>query len=315
MRVFVTGATGFIGSAVIKELIDAGHQVVGLARSQKSATVLTAMGARAHVGSIEDLECLRHGAAGANAAIHLAFFHQITHMRLSTRLGVMFGGIPSGIVLRFTKAAVDAESRAIETLGEELTGPDRALVAVLPTMALRPGRLATEEDAPDPGALGGGRAPSERAALALASKGVRSSVVRLAPVVHDREKWGLGTMLADIAKKKGVVPYVGEGLNRWSGVHRLDAARLFRLALERGAAGVRYHAVAEEGVPVREIAEAIGRRLNVSVVSKSSQEVAKLFGWLAPFIGADNPVSSKLTRERLGWRPTQPGLISDISDK
>lgn len=312
MRVFVTGATGFIGSAVVQELLTAGHQVVGLARSEKSAQALTAIGARALVGSFEDVATLRQGAVGANAAIHLAFFHALSHASLATRLGILFGGSPGRIVSRFVAAAASAERRAIEALGTSLTGSDRALVVVIPTMALTQGRLATEEDAPDPNSIGGGRALSEETALGFASEGVRSSIVRLAPVVHDREKQGLVTRVAEVARKKGVSVYVGQGRNRWSGVHRLDAARLLRLALEKGVAGARYHAVAEEGVPVREIAEAIGRRLNVPVASKSSQEAAEVFGWLAPFIEADNPVSSRLTQERLGWRPTGVGLISDV---
>jgi nucleoside-diphosphate-sugar epimerase len=312
MRVFVTGATGFIGSAIVKELIDAGHEVVGLARSEASAKSLLAAGARAYLGSIEDLEGLRRGVAGAEGAIHTAFFHKITQMSFSTRLRVMLGGSPSGIVSRFGRVAVEADKRAIETIGNALTGRDRALVVAFPTMALRPGRLATEEDAPDPTSAGGVRASSEEAALALAIKGVRSSVVRLPPVVHDREKQGLASMMIRIAQKKGVSAYVGEGLNRWPGVHRLDTAHLFKLALENGSAGARYHAVAEEGVPVREIAEAIGRRLNLPVMGKSSQEAAKHFGWLAPFLSTDNPTSSKLTQERLRWRPTGPELIPDL---
>jgi nucleoside-diphosphate-sugar epimerase len=312
MRVFVTGATGFIGSAVVKELLNAGHEVVGLARSEESAKTLTAMGAEAHIGSIEDLETLRKGAANADGAIHTAFFHQISHMRLSTRLGVILGGSPSGIVSRFTKAAVEADMRAIETLGRALTGSDRALVVAFPTMALRPGRLATEEDAPEPHSAGGGRAPSEEAALALTSIGIRSSVVRLPPVVHDRKKQGLATRMIEIARKKGVSAYVEDGNNRWGAIHVLDAAHLFRLALERGAPGARHHAVAEEGIAVRKLAEVIGRGLKVPVASKSPEEAAKLFTWLTPFLAADNPVSSKLTQERMGWHPTQPSLMSDL---
>jgi nucleoside-diphosphate-sugar epimerase len=290
MRVFVTGATGFIGLAVVKELVQAGHKVVGLARSETSAKTLAALGARAHIGAIEDLENLRKGAAGASGAIHLAFYHKFSHARFSTRLGVLFGGAPWGIVARFMKAALDAEIGAIETLAASLAGSDRALAVAFPTLALTPGRLATEEDASDPLAPGGGRIPSELAALSMASRGIRASVVRLAPAVHDREKQGLASMMIDIAKKKGVSAYVEDGQNRWAAVHRLDAAHLFRLALEKGTAGARHHAVAEQGIPVREIAEAIGRRLNVPVVSKSSKEAAKHFGFLAPFLPADNPV-------------------------
>jgi len=313
MRVFVTGATGFIGSAVVKELLDAGHEVTGLVRSKQAAEALAAMGVRGHIGSIEDVESLRQGAADAEGAIHTAFFHQIGHMSLPTRLRVMLGGSPGGIVSRFTKAAVETDMRAIETIGNALTGTDRALVVAFPTMALGPGRTATEEDAPDLDSVGAGRAPSEAAALALASIGVRSSVVRLPPMVHDRQKQGLASRMIEIARKKGVSAYVGDGSNRWAAVPRLDAARLFRLALEHGSAGARYHAVAEGGVPVREIAEVIGRQLKVPVLSKSAPDAARLFSWLAPFIAADNPVSSKLTQERLGWLATQPGIIADLN--
>ena len=314
MRVFVTGATGFIGSAVVKELLNAGHQVTGLVRTKQSAQALAGMGVRMHIGSIEDVDSLRKGAADAEGAIHTAFFHQITHMSLPTRLRVMLGGSPSGIVSRFTQAAVEADKRAIETLGNALTGNDRAIVVAFPTMALSPGRMATEEDVPDPNSAGGGRAPSEAAALALASLGVRSSVVRLPPMVHDRQKQGLATRMIEIARKKGASVYVGNGSNRWAAIHRLDAARLFRLALENGSAGARYHAVAEEAIPVRNIAEVISIRLELPAASKSSVEAAKLFSWLTPFIEADNPVSSQLTQERLRWRPTQPCIISDLEN-
>jgi nucleoside-diphosphate-sugar epimerase len=314
MRVFVTGASGYIGSAVVKELLNAGHEVTGLVRSKESAEILAAMGARAHIGSIEDVENLRKGAADAEGAIHTAFFHKITQMGIPTRLRVMLGGSPSGIVSRFTNAAVEADKRAIETLGNALTGNDRSLVVAFPTMALRPGRMATEGDAPDPNSAGGGRASSEQAALALASLGVRSSVIRLPPMVHDRQKQGLATRMIEIAKKKGVSAYVGDGSNRWAAVHRLDAAHLFRLALEEGKTGAKYHAVAEEAIPVRKVAEAIARNLDVPSASKSSEEAAKLFTWLTPFIEADNPVSSQLTQEQLKWHPTQPGIITDLDD-
>jgi nucleoside-diphosphate-sugar epimerase len=312
MRVFVTGASGFIGSAVIKELLNAGHEVTGLVRSKQSADVLEAVGVRGHIGSIEDVESLRKGAADAEGAIHTAFFHQITHMSLPTRLGVMLGGSPSGIVSRFVDASVSAEKRAIETIGHALTGADRALVVAFPTMALQPGHMATELDAPDPNSAGGGRAPSELTALALTSIGVRSSIVRLPPMVHDQQKQGLASRMIEIARKERVSAYAGNGSNRWGAVHRLDAAHLFRLALENGNAGARYHAVAEEAIPVGKIAEIIGRVLDVPVLSKSSKESAKFFSWLTPFIEADNPVSSRLTQERLGWRPTLNDIVSDL---
>jgi nucleoside-diphosphate-sugar epimerase len=270
------------------------------------------MGVCGYVGSIEDVESLCKGAADAEGAIHTAFFHQITHMSLSTRLRVMLGGSPGGIDSKFTHAAVEADKRAIETIGKALRGSDRAIVAAFPTMALKPGCMATEKDAPEPYSAGGGRAQSEAAALALASIGVRSSVVRLPPMVHDRQKQGLATRMIEVAKKKGVSAYVGGGSNRWAAVHRLDAAHLFRLVLEQGNASARYHAVAEKAIPIRKIAEVIGRSHAVPVVSKSSKEAGKLFSWLTPIIEADNPVSSRLTQERLRWRPAQPGILFDL---
>ena len=314
MRVFVTGATGFIGSAIVKELLSAGHEVVGLARSEASANHLIAAGARVHRGSIEDLESLRLGAANADGVIHTAFFHEITHMSLSTRLRAILGGSPSGIVSRFVRVAVEADKRALETLGKALAGPDRPLVAAFGTMAMKAGRLATEEDAVDPHSAGGARGETENVMLALASLGVRTSIIRLPPVVHgDGDRGGFVPRLIGIARKKGVSAYVGDGFNRWPAVHRLDAARLFRLALEKGSAGARYHAVAEEGIPFQEITGVIGRRLNVPLVAKSPKEAAGHFSWLAPFLPVDNPVSSQWTQDRLGWCPTQPKLLADLN--
>lgn len=313
MRVFVTGATGFIGSAIVEELLGAGHQVTGLARSDASAGKLTAAGAEVYRGSLEDLDSLRRGAADSEGVIHLAFFHEITHMSLSTRLRVMLGGSPGGIVARYVEAAVAADRRALETLGEALAGSDRPLVAAFGTLGMTPGRLATEEEASDPNAVGGPRGKSEETMQALAARGVRAAVVRLPPLVHGPgDRAGFAPRLIGVARKKGVSAYVGDGLNRWPAVHRLDAAHLFRLVLEQGVAGGRYHAVADEGVPFREIAEVIGQRLNVPVAPKSPEEAAKLFSWLAPFLPVDNPASSKLTQEQLGWEPTQPGLMADL---
>ena len=313
MKVFVTGATGFIGSAIVKELIGAGHQVVGLARSEASAKSLSAMGATAHQGTIEDLDSLRSGAAAADGVIHTAFFHEITHMGLGTRLRVILGGGPGGIASRYMAAAVGTDRRAIETMGKALAGTDRPLVAAFGTMSMQAGRLATEEDAVDPNSVGGARGETEQAMRALAATGVRTSIVRLPPLVHgEGDRGGLGPRLFQIAQKKRVSAYVGDGRNRWAGVHRLDAAHLFRLALEKGQAGAAYHAVADEGVPFKEIAEVIGRRLNVPLVSKSPSEVAAHFSWFASFVGADNPASSQLTQKRLGWHPTQIALMPDL---
>jgi nucleoside-diphosphate-sugar epimerase len=287
MRVFITGATGFIGSALVPELIAAGHRVLGLSRSDEGAAALTALGAEVHRGSLEDLDSLKTGAAASDGVIHLAFNHD------------------------FSKWAENCEldRGAIEALGSALTGSDRPLIVTSGTAAARtPGRLTTEEDGPDSPIP---RVASELAAAAMAAKGTRVVVMRL-PQVHDPLKQGLITPLIAIAREKGVSAYVGDGLNRWPAAHVLDVARLYRLAVEKGVAGARYNAVAEEGVPLREIAESIGRGLKLPVVSKSPEEAAEHFGWLGMLVGADVPASSALTREWLGWHPSGPGMISDL---
>ena len=313
MRVFVTGSTGLIGYAVVNELISAGHQVTGLARSDASASKLSAAGAQVHRGDIEDLECLRRGAAAADGVIHTAFYHQVGHIPMGTRLRVFLGGAPTGIFRRFLEAALAMDRKAIETMGRALAGPDRALVAAFGTMAMKAGRLATEDDAFDPNAAGGERGVNEQTMHELAAQGVRTSIIRLPPIVHgEDDRNGFVPTLGRTARRKRESAYIGDGLNRWPSVHKLDAARLFRIALEKGAAGGVYHAVAEEGIPFREIAGAIGRRLNLPVVSKTPAEAARQFSFLSTFIPTDNPTSSKLTQERLGWRPTHPGLLADL---
>ena len=289
MRVFVTGSTGFVGSAVVHELLKAGHHVTGLARSDEGAKALRAAGAQVHRGHLEDLESLRSGAAAVEGVIHIAFIHDFSKFQENCEI----------------------DRRAIEALGDALAGSNRPLVITSGTgMGNTVHQSASEDnfnpDHPNP------RKSSEVAGLALTERGVNVSVVRL-PQVHDRDKQGLVTYSIALAREKGISAYIGDGLNRWPAVHRLDAAPVYRLALEKGTSGSRYHAVAEEGVTAREIAEAIGRGLKIPVVGMSPEEAAAHFGWLGVFAGMDMPASSKLTQQRLGWRPAQKaGLIADL---
>ena len=288
MRVFVTGATGFIGGVVVPELLRAGHQVLGLARSDQGARALAALGAEVHRGDLEDLESLRAGAAQADGVIHAGFVHDFANFAQC--------------------CAIDG--RAIDALGDVLQGSARPLVVTAGIPGL-PGRVTTElDDIP-----AGHPLPrvSEQKALALAARGVLASVVRL-PQVHDRDKAGLVSFLIAAAREKGVSAYVGAGQNRWSAVHRLDTASLYRLALERGTPGARYHAVAEEGVALKDIAEAIASGLKMPAVSLSKEEAAAHFGPRTFFASISNPASSAITREQLGWAPADhPGLIDDLN--
>ena len=296
MRVFVTGASGWIGSAVVPELIGAGHQVTGLARSDASAAALTEAGAQVQRATLDDLDSLRSAAAASDGVIHLAFKHDIA-----------FSGDFQG--------AVDADRRAVEALGEALAGSDRPFVLASGLLGLAPGRVATEQDGNGAGRPGSGvqtRHATAQLTLALASRGVRSSVVRLPPTVHGDGDNGFMATLVGIARDKGVSGYLGNGSNRWPAAHRLDAAHLFRLALEQAPAGSAVHAVADEAVPIRAVAEVIGRHLGVPVAAVSPEDAGAHFGWLAGFLGADSPASSTLTRELLGWQPTHPGLIDDL---
>ena len=288
MRVFVTGATGFIGSAIVRELVDSGHQVVGLARSDQSASTLAAVGAEVHPGALEDLDSLSRGAAASDGVIHTAFSHDFSQSRES-----------AGLI----------DQRAVTALGNALMGSERPLVIASGTGGLAPGRLATEADSPSSASP---RAASEVTALSLASDRVRSSALRLPPTVHGEGDHGFVPRLIEIARRNGVSAYIGDGTNRWPAVHRLDAAHLFVLALLSAPAGSAIHAIADEGVPTRDIAEVIGRHLDVPVLAISPQAATDHFGWLGPIFGLDTPASSAVTRQRMEWSPTQPGLIADL---
>lgn len=289
MRIFVTGASGFIGSAIVPELINAGHQVLGLARSETTAKSLTAAGAQILRGNLEDLESLRSGASQTDGVIHAAFNHDFS---------------------RF-EANCEVERRALEALAAALAGSNRPLIISSGVALLPPGQVSTEDqsvpaNSPIP------RVVTEVTADALAARGLHVSVIRLAPTVHGDGDHGFVPMLINLAREKGVAAYVGDGNNLWPAVHRLDAARVYRLALEKNAVGGRYHAIAEEGIPFREIATVIGRRLDIPVVSKSGEEAQNHFGWFTHFAAINAPASSRKTREVLGWKPTQPDLIADL---
>ena len=289
MKVFVTGATGFIGSAVVLELLGAGHQVLGMTRSEAGAQALAAAGAEAHLGTLEDLDSLKRGAAASDAVIHLAFDHDFSHFAENC----------------------EKDRRAIEALGEALQGTDRPLLITsgVGMGSAAPGQPATEDvlntSHPNP------RIASELAGASAAARGVNVSVVRL-PQVHDTQKQGLITPLIAMTRENGRSAYVGDGANRFSAAHVSDVARLYRLALEKHEAGARYNAVAEEGVSMRDIAEVIGRGLKVPVVSLSPEEAAAHFGWMSMFVGLDLSASSAQTQEKLDWPPAGPGLIADL---
>lgn len=290
MRIFVTGATGFIGSAIVSELVAAGHVVSGLARSDAGALALAAAGAEVVRGSLDDLDSLRRGADASDGVIHTAFIHDFADIAAAGR----------------------TDLAAVEAIGSALAGSDRPLLVTSGTAVLPTGRLATEADAAVPGSAGAHRIPSEHATLALGHRGVRAMVIRLPPSVHGEGDHGFVPALISIARATGVSAHVGSGENRWPAVHRLDAARLFRLALEHGTAGACYHGVAEQGVPTRDIAAMIGRHLQLSVVSKAREDAPAHFGWLAHFFAVDCPTSGAQTQRELGWTPSQPELLRDL---
>jgi len=289
MRVFVTGATGFIGSAIVQELIAAGHEVLGLARSDTAAESLAAAGARVHRGELSDLDSLRRGATRSDGVIHTGFTHDFANFR----------------------AACEADRRAILALGSALEGSERLLVITSGIGLLPSGELATEASMP-PSPSPNPRVASEEAAHAIAARGARVSVVRLAPSVHGEGDHGFVPILIKLAREKKTSAYLGDGLNRWPAVHRLDASRLFTLAFEKGVPAT-YHGVAEEGVPFRDIAEAIGNRLDLPVARIAPEDASSHFGWFAHFAAMDVLASSRRTQEALGWLPTRPGLIEDIA--
>ncbi|MFT3934829.1 MAG: SDR family oxidoreductase [Chitinophagaceae bacterium] len=289
MKVFVTGATGFVGTAVVKELIGAGHQVLGLVRSEASANALKATGATVHMGDLEDLDSLRKGVEATDGIIHTGFIHDFS---------------------RF-KEVCETDRRAIEAMGAALAGTNKPMIVTSGTALVQGGKLAVETDmavpSPNP------RLASEQAVDAIAAKGTRVAVVRLPPSTHGEGDHGFVPMLINFARQKNLSAYKGDGQNRWPAAHRFDAAKVYRLALESNfAAGTRFHAVAEEGITFKQIAETIGKHLNVPVVSLSPEEAAAHFEWFAHFAGINNPSSSEITQKTLGWKAEQIGLIEDM---
>lgn len=291
MRVFVTGATGFIGSATVRELRNGGHAVLGLARNDEAAEALARAGAEAHRGELTDLDSLAAGARACEGVIHLAFIHDFSKFMEN----------------------IEIDRRAVEAMIAALEGSNKPFVGASGALLLAAGRrTATEDDAPAHGAMP--RAATEAFVLAAAGRGVRSSIVRLAPTVHGAGDHGFVPHLIDIARRAGFAAYVGDGANRWPAVHRLDAARLYRLALEKAAPGQPLHGVAEEGIPMRDIAEAIGAGLGLPVRCISAEEAGAHFDWIAPFVQLDAPTSSAKTRETLGWTPREAGLLTDMRE-
>ena len=318
MRVFITGGTGFIGPALARDLMAHGHEVVGLARSDASAQALRAIGVRPHRGSLKNPESLRSAAREADGVIHLAYTFSPGDLPKGRLLGAVLGGPPWRVVLRMMKAITATNNASLDALGAALQGTGRPLVTAFATMGVAGAagdhalRIATETDPPNPASPGYVRSVSEAVVQRWARRGVRASIVRLAPSVHGPGDKGLVPQLGDAARKHREVLYVGDGANRWSGVHRDDAVTLFRLALEHGVAGGVYHGVGEAGLTYRNIAETVSRRLGLPARSGTQAEAHRQLGFVAPFIAVDNPVDSEHTRQQLGWQALGPTLSEDL---
>lgn len=310
MRVFVTGATGWVGSAVVKELISSGHQVTGLTTTADGAQKLQKLGAKARVGRLTQHAVLREAARESDGVIHTAFMHGLSAMSLSMRVRLFAGALNGGIMGSFMRILTETEQGAIGALGSGLEGSSRPLVVASAVLYLPPGKVSTESDRHVPNTPN--RSLSEDAAFALVKRGIRASAVRLSPTVHGTGDHGFIAQIIDAARKKGVSPYIGDGANRWPAVHRLDAARLFRLALEKGDAGAKYHGVGEVGIPFRDIASLIATRLRIPAVSIPAAKAGKHFGLVGNWVGLDNPASSEWTRQALGWMPEHEQLLPDM---